>query len=59
MDKIVSVNIDYIPAEGRWIKNYKQYNCSLCGKIALSIQYAHGYETYLSDYCPHCGKKLR
>jgi len=41
--------------EGEWIQEYKSYNCSICERIALSINVGGEYTQFLSDYCPHCG----
>lgn len=43
---------------GKWIKNYKDYNCSNCGKIAYSWNCHGTYIPVESEYCPHCGAKM-
>lgn len=44
---------------GEWIKEYKDFKCSLCGKIAYSWNNHGTYIQIKSDFCPHCGADMR
>lgn len=45
--------------QGKWIKEYKDFKCSLCGKIAYSWNNHGTYIQIKSDFCPHCGADMR
>lgn len=51
--------LDDIIPQGEWIKEYKDFKCSLCGKIAYSWNDHGTYIQIKSDFCPHCGAKMR
>ena len=45
--------------QGKWVKGYGAYNCSNCGKIALSWNSFGKYVQFLSEFCPHCGAQMK
>lgn len=49
----------YERPQGEWIKEYKDFKCSLCGKIAYSWNDHGTYIQIKSDFCPHCGADMR
>ena len=38
------------------LSSAREYKCSNCGKSPIL---AHNWVTVLSDFCPHCGAKMR
>lgn len=44
--------------QGKWIKEYRDFKCSLCGKIAYSWNDHGTYIQIKSDFCPHCGARM-
>lgn len=45
-------------SRGEWIKEYRDFKCSLCGKIAYSWNDRGTYIQIKSDFCPHCGARM-
>ena len=48
--------------EAEWVPTYEgfigaDYQCSNCGELAYEGN--NGHYNRLTDYCPHCGRKMR
>lgn len=47
---------------GRWVQNVLfigTHTCSVCEKDPIHYDGRTGYVEILSDFCPHCGAKMR